>query len=161
MAKAILGFHVFTGCDQIGRFSGKAKPTWWKEFLKSEYAVLTALTQLGNGEQLPSMITLEEIERFVVNTYANNKDSGLTTLPQLRRYLFLKCQYDAASLPPTKSALKFKVFRSHYICMVFKRAHLSYQKLLNPENYGWELNNGFLDPIMTDNLPAPIALKSN
>ena len=27
-AKVILGFHVFIGCDQIGRFSGKAKLTW-------------------------------------------------------------------------------------------------------------------------------------
>ena len=80
---SILGFHVFTGCYQIGRFSGKAKLTWWKEFLKSDDAVLTALTQLGNGEQLPSLITLEDIERFVVNTYAKNKDFGLTTLSQL------------------------------------------------------------------------------
>jgi len=32
-SKAVLGFHVLTGCDQIGRFSGKAKLTWWKEFL--------------------------------------------------------------------------------------------------------------------------------
>ena len=157
-AKAILGFHVFTGCDQIGRFSGKGKLTWWKEFLKSDDAILTALTQLGNGEQLPSLITLEDIERFVVNTYAKNKDSGLTTLPQVRWYLFSKCQCDAASLPPTMSALKFKIFRSHYVCMVLKRAHLPYQQLPNPENYGWELNGDSLDPIMTDNLPAPIAL---
>ena len=83
-AKVILGFHVFIGCDQIGRFSGKAKLTWWKEFLKSDDAVLIALTQLGNGEQLPSLITLEDIERFVVNTYAKTEDFGLTTLSQLR-----------------------------------------------------------------------------
>ena len=111
-AKAILGFHVFTGCDQIGRFCGKAKLTCWKEFLKSDDTVLTALTQLGNGEQHPSLITLEDIERFVVNTYAKNKDFGLTTLSQLRWYLFSKCQRDAASLPPTMSALKFKFSKS-------------------------------------------------
>ena len=76
-AKAILGFHVFTGCDQNGRFYGKAKLTCWKEFFKSD-VIFTALTQLGNGEQLPSLITLENIERFVVKTYAKNKDFGLT-----------------------------------------------------------------------------------
>ena len=27
-AKAILGFHVFTGCDQTGRFNGKSKSSW-------------------------------------------------------------------------------------------------------------------------------------
>ena len=116
--KAILGFHVFTGCDQIGRFSGKAKLTWWKEFIKSYDAALTALTQLGNGEQLPSLITLEDIKRFAVNTYAKNKDFVLTTLSQLRWYLFSKCQCSTTSLPPTMSALKFKIFQSYYVCMV-------------------------------------------
>ena len=42
--------------------------------------------------------------------------------------------------------------------MVLKRAHLPYQQLHNPENYGWELNGDSLDPIMKDNLPAPISL---
>ena len=157
-AKAILGFHVFTGCDQNGRFYGKAKLTCWKEFFKSD-VVLTALTQLGNGEQLPSLITLENIERFVVKTYAKNKDFGLTNyLPQLRWYLFLKCQYVAASLPPTTGALKFKIFRSHYVCMILKRALLPCQQLPDPESYGWELNSDSLDPTMTNNLPAPFAL---
>ena len=108
--KAILGFHVFAESDQIGRSSGKAKLTWWKQFLKSDDPVLTGLTQLDNGEQLPSLITLENIERFVVNTYAKNKDFSLTTLPQLRRYLFSKCQCDAASLPATMRTLKFQIF---------------------------------------------------
>ena len=29
-AQAILGFHVLTSCDQISRFSGKTKLSWWK-----------------------------------------------------------------------------------------------------------------------------------
>ena len=72
--------------------------------------------------------------------------------------MFSKCQCDAALLPPTMSALKFKIFRSHYVCIVLKRAHLPYQQLPIPENYGWELNGDSLDPIMTDNIPAPIVL---
>ena len=42
--------------------------------------------------------------------------------------------------------------------MVLKRAHFSIQNLPSPEGYGWELNSSLLDPIMTDNLPAPISL---
>ena len=42
--------------------------------------------------------------------------------------------------------------------MVLKRSHLSKQNLPSPEGYGWELNGTCLDPIMTDNLPAPLAL---
>ena len=56
------------------------------------------------------------------------------------------------------SALKFKIFRSHYVCIVLKRSHLPYQQLPIPENYGWELNGDSLDSIMTDNLPATNAL---
>ena len=42
--------------------------------------------------------------------------------------------------------------------MVLKCAHLPIQNLPSPEGYGWELNSSLLDPIMTDNLPAPIGL---
>ena len=29
-ADTLVGFHVFTGCDVIGRFLGKSKALWWK-----------------------------------------------------------------------------------------------------------------------------------
>ena len=68
-AQAILGFHVLTGCDQIGRFFGKSKLSWWKSFLKSDNNILNALSQLGIDEPLPELVTLDNLERFVVNTY--------------------------------------------------------------------------------------------
>ena len=45
-AEALLGFHVFTGCDQTGRFS-RTKTFWWKEFQKADNDTLDALAQLG------------------------------------------------------------------------------------------------------------------
>ena len=42
--------------------------------------------------------------------------------------------------------------------MVLKCAHLSFQNLPSLERYGWELNGNSLNPIMADNLPAPIGL---
>ena len=56
------------------------------------------------------------------------------------------------------SALKYKVFCNYFVFIVLKRAHLSIQNLPSPEGYGWESNGNLLDPIMTDNLPAPIGL---
>ena len=35
-AKALLGFHTLTGCDQMGRLSGKSKTFWWKELYKAD-----------------------------------------------------------------------------------------------------------------------------
>ena len=150
-------FRIVLGCDQIGRFSGKSKNTWWSEFYNSDNLILSALSNLGKGENIPDLNTLEQLERFVVSVYGG-KQNDVKTLPQLRWYLFSKFQHDTSSLPPTMSALKYKIFRAHFVCMVLKRSHLPFQYLPDAINYGWEQNEMSLDPIMTDNLPAPIAL---
>ena len=32
LVRALIGFHSFTGCDTVGRFSGMGKITCWKSF---------------------------------------------------------------------------------------------------------------------------------
>ena len=58
-ADALVGFHVFTGCDIIGRFLGKSKALWWKTFKSSSQQELRALADLGDYEALPSASVLE------------------------------------------------------------------------------------------------------
>ncbi len=158
-ASAILGFHTLTGCDQIGRFAGKSKTTWWNIFQNADDDMLTALANLGNQEALPDLTTLEHIERFVASAYTDKRlCKSISSLPVLRWNLFSKFQWEAGQLPPTSSALKCKVFRSHFCCIVLKRSLQGTQNLPSPEGYGWEINDGTLEQIMTDNLPAPIAL---
>ena len=82
----------------------------------------------------------------------------VTSLSNLRWLVFSKYQYEAKQLPPTTSALKCKVCRSHYGCVVLKKSHASKQKLPSPERYGWELNCISLGPVMKDNLLATLAL---
>ena len=111
-----MGFHVLTGCDQIGRFSGKSKSSWWREFLKFNEDALIALAKLGDEEVLPSLSTLDNIERFVVAVYGEKKKSeNIEMLAQLHWYFFSIFQSDAAQLPPTMSALKYKIFCSHFV----------------------------------------------
>ena len=118
-SSAILGFHVLTGCDQISSSSGKAKTTWWKSFMKADEDILHALSRLGDSDTIPDLLTLENIERYVVNTYAGkNMAKELSTLARLCWFLFSKYQQSATQLPPTMSALKYKIFRSHYVCLV-------------------------------------------
>ena len=110
-AEAILGFHVLTGCDQIGRFSGKSKSSWWQEFLKCNEDALIALAKLGDEEVLPSFSTLDNIERLVVAVYGEKKKSENTErLVRLCWYFFSKFQSDAPQLPSMMSALKYKIF---------------------------------------------------
>ena len=42
--------------------------------------------------------------------------------------------------------------------MVQRRSHLALQNLPSATDYGWEAQDTSLVPIMTDNLPAPLAL---
>ena len=52
-SEALLAFHVFTGCDQTGRFCGKSKSSWWKNFMKADNEELNVFTNLGIGEDFP------------------------------------------------------------------------------------------------------------
>ena len=81
-----------------------------------------------------------------------------TSLSKLHWQQFSKYHYEAIQLPPIVSALKYKIFRSQYVNMVLKKSHVLKENPLSPERCGWDLNGTSLDPIMTDNLPAPLAL---
>ena len=159
-SEALLAFHVLTGCDQTGRFCGKSKSTWWKYFIEAGEMVWRALSKIGTEERLPTLDTLEAVERFVVSVYGGSKlPENVTTLADLPWIMFSKCQHEAEKLPPTFSTLKYKIFRTHFVTMVLRRSHVSIQNLPPAINYGWEDDNdSTLVPIMTNNLPAPLAL---
>lgn len=124
--------------------------------MKADDDILRALIYLGDSEALPDLVNLENIARFVVNTYRDKTmPKELSTLARIRWLLFSKVQHDATRLPPTMSALKYNIFSSHFICLVLKKSHLPTQNLPPPQRYGWELTRDSLDPILTDNLPAP------
>ena len=58
-ANALLGFHVFRGCDIIRHFFGKSKALWRKTFKSSSQEELRALADLGDYETLPGASVLE------------------------------------------------------------------------------------------------------
>ena len=154
----ILGFHTFTGCDQIGRFNGKSKATCWSSFIKSSDKILEAFSKLGSSERLPDLETVEAVEKYIISVYHHKKEESFESLSKLRWFLFSRHQQEGDKLPPTFSALKYKIFRAHYITMVLRRSIVSIQSLPPAINYGWEFVEEAFSPIMTDNLPAPSAL---
>ena len=158
LSKSILGFYVFTGCDQIGRFSGKSKSALWDVYFNSEDTIIEAFSKLGVGENLPTLETQYSIEKFVVKAYGENKGPATITLSEVRWQLFSKYQYDAEKLPSTSGALKYRVFRCHYVTAVLRRANQTMQNLPPAVDYGWELNDSSYILILTENLPAPLEL---
>jgi len=108
---------------------------------------------------LPSLDTLVNIEKWIVEGYGGKKlPEDINSLPKLRWFLFSKFQCSVEKLPATAAALKLKIFRSHYVTLVLRRARINKQSLPSYEGFGWELSNECIVPIMTDELPAPIAL---
>ena len=64
LSAAILAFHLFTGCDQSGRFSGKTKLSWSKSFRTAYAGILEALSSLEGFNILPDDIIVENMDRF-------------------------------------------------------------------------------------------------
>ena len=85
-------------------------------------------------------------------------ESKIENLPDMRWHLFSRYSVDASKLPPTKAALKYRIYRCHYISLVLKSCDMPLQHLPDPTGFGWENSNGNLIPIMTDQLPAPVGL---
>ena len=73
-------------------------------------------------------------------------------IPQLHWYHFSKFQCDAEKLPPAIAALKYKVFRSHFVSLVLRRSLIQLQNIPSPLNYGLESSNNSYVPIMTDEI---------
>ena len=53
-ATALLVFHALTGRYQTGRFNGKTKSIWWKQFYSAREDVLAVMADLGEGSCLLS-----------------------------------------------------------------------------------------------------------
>ena len=104
-------------------------------------------------------LLLSGLAKFMIQVYTPKNSKSFTSLADLRWFLFSRYSKDASSLPPTFAALKYKVFRSHFVTLVFKSCFKAIQNLPDPTGFGWELeNNQLLPPITTDELPAPIGL---
>ena len=66
---AILVFHGITGCDTVGRFSGKSKEFWFRRFMSFErqnQELVQALVDFGNSTTENSF---KEIEGFICSGY--------------------------------------------------------------------------------------------
>ena len=154
---ALLGFHVFTGCDLTERFSGFSKTTCFNTFLKSDSLVYKATASLeNNGDGLKEEI-IDGLTQFVLDLYQLKRHSNLNTLRHICWYLFSKFQYDSKKLPPTSSSLHFAKYRSHLVCNTWKKSLFPVPSYLNPEEYGWEYNtnNNSYETVMTGQLAAP------
>ena len=82
--------------------------------------------------------------------------SNINTFRVLRWYLFSIFQYDSEKLPPTSSAFRFTIYRSHLVCNTWKKSLFPASSYLNSQENGWEYDtNNTYEAFTTDQLPAP------
>ena len=85
-----------------------------------------------------------------MNLYCEKSSSSIKTIGETKR------QLESEKLPPTESAIRKKVIRSHYVANIWFQAEKSHMDYLNPIEYGWErTDDGFLTAELTDLPPAP------
>jgi len=115
-AKALPGFHAFSGADTTGRFAGKGKLSCWQALSRCPAVVVSAFVILGTSEELKPD-TESAIEAFVCQLY----EPGTTAVDvdELRWKLFTKKQLEAQKLPPTQGALQEAIARAHYQARVW------------------------------------------
>ena len=114
--QAILGLHIFTGCDSTSVFKGKGKTKPLGLMLESE-AFCSAFIALGCGWEVPDGI-LPDVEKLVCALYGQKDTAGVNAA---RYNLFrLTCRYEA--LPPNQDCLNPHLARANYYIAIHRRA---------------------------------------
>ena len=115
------------------------------------------IKHLLHWETMTMVWKKDGLTHFVLDLYQPKRPSNVNILGQLRCYLFSKFQCDSEKLPPTSSALRFAIYRSHLVCNTWKKSLFPAPSYLNPEEYGWkyDTNNNSYEAFMTDRLAAP------
>ena len=157
----MVGFHSFSGCDQIGTYHGISKARLLKLYLASTSDEVRCFSMLGEDD-----VDMEALngglEQFLMKAYMT-KGIVVVSIGELRWQLFSKKQLTSERLPSAMGALKWKILRSHYVTIVWKRSLLSFEAIYpDPLQFGWLSNPSgnahlALVPILTDEPPVPQA----
>lgn len=156
-AKALHVFHAFTGADNIGRFSGIGKTTWFQLYLKADTEIIANLLKLSEITEVTEEI-IATLARFVCSAYCP-RAIQITSIPDLRWHLFCKHLAESDKLPPTLGALEQHIKRVCVQSRVWSQADVPQQQPCDPlENGYYQDEHGQLLPVTTNILPAPKAI---
>jgi hypothetical protein len=155
-AKALLGFHSFSGCDSIGRFAGHGKPTFFKQFIEADDDIIEAFIHLASEHPISPLI-VNVLAKFVCHIYAP-KHTNIDNLKDLRWYLFCQKMGESDTLPPTEATLEQHILRSHLQAFIWGQADVPMQNQPDPCSNGWRITGNTLKCVTTTLKPAPNAI---
>lgn len=151
-------FHSLTGADNTGSFMGKGKSTCWKAFNTISEDDLRLLSDLGKSIDLPSKEMVAAIENLVCQIFAPNTE--ISSVKELRWWLFRKKQAQSDRLPPTSAALYQAILRTQYQLLMWHNDIIANPVLPSPKNFGWSWDEEekMWSAEMTTLPPAPNAI---
>ena len=148
--QALIGLHVFTGCDSVSAFKGKGKVKALKLLDKSE-ELLETFQKLGQDWSVTEDI-MAGLETFVCLLYGQKKCNDVN---EARYAIFrLRCKSDAG-LPPNKDCLLKHAMRASYQAAIHQRSLEQIIDAPSPVGHGWKLEDGELVFDWMSQPPAP------
>ena len=136
--QALIPFHTLTGCDTTSYLSGHTKASAWKIF-KESHELLQNMGEGGTNEQV-----IRKAEQFLCHVYGAGH---INTTNEARHVLFFK-KIKREALPPTSDAAHLQIRRAHFQAMIWKQAGSPHHDLPSPRDFGWELSEDRLKPIL-------------
>lgn len=139
VSKALIGVHVYTGCDSVSSFKGKSKVKAYKAMTDSkEY--IAAFQALGMSWEISNNL-ISQLESFTCLIYGQNKCSDIDNC----RYIYLRLGYkNDDMLPPNRDALMKHILRANYQTSVLRKSLLCEIKKPCPSAHGWKVFNNCL-----------------
>ena len=148
---AILGLHVFTGCDYTASFMRKSKIHPLDIMLKIP-KYISSFAKLGDKQFIPLEI-LQNIESFVCCLYGYPKETSVN----MTRHLLFQHKFaprpgcnpldkikgiHPSSMPPCKSVLMEKLKRANLVCATWKQSLDPNPHSMDPKCHGWQVMDG-------------------
>ena len=149
-------FHVLSGADNTGCFSGHAKRFCWRAFLNVDEDVVGEMTKLMGTAPTRSDKTMKAIEKFVCEL--NVPKTSLSRVKGRRWWLFRKKQAQPDRLPPTQGTQPEAVLHAHHQVTVWNNDIVANPDIPSPKNNGWEKQDNRWLPVMTKLPPTPEAI---
>jgi len=151
MKQSILFLHSISGWDTISCFFNVGKINHFK--LLEKYPDLQQVISIFNNPNSAQDEILKSGENYVLKLYGAPDEEH-----SINNYHYISCfktKFNLAGLPSTQESLKQHLFRT------FHQVQTWYGREINAEHWGWKLTNNGLQPIFTNDEPAPKSILEN
>ena len=153
---ALIGLHVFTGCDSVSAFSGKGNMKALN-LMKLNPEFQEAVANIGK-DWVPEEKVFATLEKFVCALYGQAKRADQVN--DARYNIFCTGTVNDKSFPPNQDCLKQHVLRANYQAAIHRRCLQANISAPSPVGRGWKVEDGQLVLAWTTGLLAPEKLLS-